>query len=46
MKPSENMRQLMRWIEEYKRLEDNRLHSKGKAPTAFQYQREHRIGVF
>lgn len=46
IKPPENMHQLMRWIEEYNRLEDNRLQSKGKAPAAFQYQREHRIGVF
>lgn len=31
-KPPEDMRQLMRCIEEYKRLEDDRLQSKGKAP--------------
>ncbi|XP_050258916.1 uncharacterized protein LOC126703905 [Quercus robur] len=31
-KPPEGMRQLMRRIEEYKRLEDDRLQSKGKAP--------------
>nr|XP_023887187.1 uncharacterized protein LOC111999288 [Quercus suber] len=31
-KPSEDMRQLMRRIAEYKRLEDDRLQSKGKAP--------------
>nr|XP_023913783.1 uncharacterized protein LOC112025354 [Quercus suber] len=31
-KPSEDMRQLMVRIEEYKRLEDDRLQSKGKAP--------------
>ena len=31
-KPPEGMRQLMRHIEEYKRLEDDRLQSKGKAP--------------
>ena len=30
-KPPEDMRQLMRRIEEHKRLEDNRLQSKGKA---------------
>ena len=30
-KPPEDMRQLMRRIEEYKRLEDDRLQSKGKA---------------
>ncbi|XP_023929624.1 uncharacterized protein LOC112040929 [Quercus suber] len=31
-KPPEDMRQLMRRVEEYKRLEDDRLQSKGKAP--------------
>nr|XP_023899224.1 uncharacterized protein LOC112011063 [Quercus suber] len=31
-KPPEDMRQLMRRIEEYKRLEDDRLQNKGKAP--------------
>ncbi|XP_030931059.1 uncharacterized protein LOC115956937 [Quercus lobata] len=31
-RPPENMRQLMRRIEEYKRLEDDRLHNKRKAP--------------
>ncbi|XP_050242252.1 uncharacterized protein LOC126691235 [Quercus robur] len=31
-KPPEGMRQLMRRIEEYKRIEDDRLQSKGKAP--------------
>ncbi|XP_023920008.2 uncharacterized protein LOC112031552 [Quercus suber] len=31
-KPPEDMRQLMRHIEEYKRLEDDRMQSKGKAP--------------
>ena len=31
-RPSEDMRQLMRLIEEYKCLEDDRLQSKGKAP--------------
>ena len=30
--PPEDMRQIMRHIEEYKRLEDDRLQSKGKAP--------------
>ena len=30
-RPPEDMRQLMRHIEEYKRLEDDRLQSKGKA---------------
>ena len=32
MKPPENMRELMRRIKEYKRLEDDRQQSKGKAP--------------
>ena len=31
-KPPEDMRQLIRHIEEYKRLEDDRLQNKGKAP--------------
>ena len=31
-RPLEDMRQLMRRIKEYKRLEDDRLWSKGKAP--------------
>ena len=31
-RPPEDMRQLMRCIEEYKRLEDDRLQNKGKAP--------------
>ncbi|XP_075636606.1 uncharacterized protein LOC142608823 [Castanea sativa] len=31
-RPPEDMRQLMRCIEEYKRLEDDRLQTKGKAP--------------
>ena len=31
-KPPENMKQLMRHIEEYKCLEDDRLQRKGKAP--------------
>ena len=30
-RPPEDMRQLMRCIEEYKRLEDDRLQNKGKA---------------
>ena len=30
-RPPEDMRQLMRRIEEYKRLEDDRLQNKGKA---------------
>ena len=31
-RPPKDMRQLMRRIEEYKRLEDDRLQNKGKAP--------------
>ena len=31
-RPPEDMRQLMRRIEEYKRLEDDRLQNRGKAP--------------
>ena len=31
-KPPEDMRQLMRCVEEYKRLKNDRLQSKGKAP--------------
>ena len=33
MRPPEDMRQLMRRIEEYKRLENDWLQSKGKAPV-------------
>ena len=33
-RPPEDMRQLMRRIEEYKCLEDDRLQSKGKAPLS------------
>ena len=36
----ENMRQLMRWIEEYKRLEDDRQQNKGKTPTTSQYAKD------
>ena len=32
-RPPEDMRQLMRHIEEYKHLEDDRLQNKGKAPV-------------
>lgn len=42
MRPFENMRQLMRHIEEYKRLEDDRQHSQGKAPTTPQYMKDSR----
>ena len=41
-RPPEDMRQLMRHIEEYKRLEDDRLQSKGKASLVNQS----RPGIF
>ena len=41
-RPLEDMRQLMRCIKEYKRLEDGRLQSKGKAPLV----NRSRLGVF
>ena len=37
-KPTEDIRQLMRRIEEYKRLDDDRLSSKGKAPLVNRLQ--------
>ena len=42
MRPLEDMRQLMRHIKEYKRLEDDRQQSKGKAPITSQYSKESR----
>ena len=45
-RPPENMRQLMRRIKEYKRLEDDQEQSKGKAPIALQYTKESRLGGF
>ena len=33
MRPSKNMRQLMRWIKENKRLEDDQQQGKGKVPA-------------
>ena len=42
----ENMRQLMRWIGEYKRLEDDRQQNKGKTPTTSQYAKDPQIGGF
>ena len=36
----ENMWQLMRWIEEYKRLEDDRQQNKGKTSTTSQYAKD------
>ena len=44
MQPSENMHQLMRRIEEHKRLEDERLQNRGKALTTFHDQREAQVG--
>ena len=41
-RPPEDMRQLMRCIEEYKWLEDDRLQNKGKAPLVNQF----RPGIF
>ena len=41
-RPPEDMRQLMRRIEEYKRLEDDWLQSKGKAPLV----NRSRLGIF
>lgn len=46
MRPLESMRQLLRCIEEYKRLEDDRQQSKGKAPTTSQYIKESWLGGF
>ena len=45
-RPPEDMRQLMRHIKEYKRLEDDRQQSKGKAPVTTQYSKEFRQGSF
>ena len=45
-RPLENMRQLMRRIEEYKRLEDNRQQIKGKAPATSQYTKDPWSGGF
>ena len=42
----ENMRQLMRWIGEYKRLEDDRQQNKGKTPTTSQYAKDSQTGGF
>ena len=41
MRPPEDMHQLMRRIQEYKRLEDDRLQRKGKAPSSSQYRKEY-----
>ena len=46
MRPPEDMRQIMKRIEEYKRLEDDWQQSKGKAPATSQYAKESRQGAF
>ncbi|XP_030958770.1 uncharacterized protein LOC115980682 [Quercus lobata] len=46
MRPLESMRQLMRCIEKYKGLEDDRQQSKDKAPTTSQYTKESWLGGF
>ena len=46
MRLLEDMRQLIRRIEEYEKLEDDRQQSKGKAPTTSQYSKESRQGGF
>ena len=46
MQPLENMHQLMRQIEEHKKLEDDMLQNKRKAPATFQYQEEPRTKGF
>ena len=46
MRPPERMHQLMRRIEEYKRLEGDRQQSKGKAPATSLYAKDPRPGGF
>ena len=46
MRPLEDIRQLMRCIEEYKRLEDDRQQNKGKTPITSQYTKDSRQGSF
>lgn len=46
MWPPKDIYQLMRRIEEYKKLEDNRLQGKGKALAMSQYRREYCIEKF
>lgn len=46
MRHPKSMHQLMRQIEKYKRLEDDRQQSKGKAPTSSQYAKDSRPGDF
>ena len=45
-RPPKNMGQLIKGIEEYKRLEDDQEQSKGKASIALQYLKESRLGGF
>ena len=42
MRPFENMHQLMRMIEEYKRLDNDRLQGKGKVLASSQYNKDYR----
>lgn len=42
MKHPKSMHQLMRQIEAYKRLEDDRQQSKGKAPATLHYAKDSR----
>lgn len=46
MRPPENMHQLMRRIEKYKSLEDDRQQSKGKALATSQFAKDSRSGGF
>ena len=46
MHPLEDMHQLIRRIEEYKRLEDDRLEGKGKALASSQYNKDYRLKRF
>lgn len=46
MRPPEGMHQLMRRIEDYKRLEDDRLQGKGKALASSQYCKEYHPDKF
>ena len=46
MRIPKNMHQLIRSIEEHKRLEDDRQQSKGKAPVTLQFNRDPRFGGF
>ena len=46
MRPPEDMRQLMRRFEEYKRLGDDRQQNKGKASVTTQYLKESQQGGF